>query len=177
MPWITDQIKKVTPERLLSSRWLKPFAHRLAHPEYWRLQRKPVARAAATGAFFAFATPVAQIPLSLGAGLLFRMHLPTAVVATLINTPVTFGPVYYAAYRLGAWLLQDEPSKAVEDVQALLPSHPVPDLAAFSWSAAVVETMLGAFIFGLVAAGLAYLGVLGAWRLRALRRLRRPHNQ
>lgn len=149
---------------------MRPFASRLAAPGYWRPTKKPVARAAATGAFFAFATPVAQIPLALGAALLFRMHLPTAAAATFVNSPLTFGPVYYAAYRLGAALLGDTADQSEAQVQALLPNSAEP---SFSWSAAALETMLGAGIFGLVAAVFGYFGVLAYWRAKALRRLRR----
>jgi len=34
---------------------------------------------------------------------MLRANVPAAAASTLIN-PITFGPVYYAAYQLGAWV-------------------------------------------------------------------------
>ena len=39
---------------------------------------------------------------------LLRANIPTAIAATLVNTPPTFGPVYYAAWRVGSWMLGEE---------------------------------------------------------------------
>lgn len=54
----------------------------------------------AIGVFFAFITPIAQIPLSaaVAVAVALRANVPSAVVATFVNTPPTFGPVYYAAW-------------------------------------------------------------------------------
>lgn len=167
MAWRARLLEQLSPKQLLGSPWLRPFAARLSAPAYWRPAKVPVARAAAVGAFFAFATPIAQVPLALGTALLFRMHLPTAAAATFINNPLTFGPVYYAAYRLGAVLLGDTASQSEAQVQALVATP------SFSWSAAMLETALGAAIFGLTAAALGYFGTLVLWRLRAARRMSR----
>ena len=125
------------------------------------------------GAFFAFVTPVAQIPLSIACALLLRMHLPTAVAATFVNTPLTFGPVYYAAYRLGSALTGADATQSTEDVQRLVGMAGEVGQAGFSLSEALLETMLGAGVFGISAAILAYGGAHGYWRLRVLRRAKR----
>lgn len=44
---------------------------------------------------------MAQIPLSVGAAVLLRANVPAAAASTLVTNPLTFGPLYYAAYRLG----------------------------------------------------------------------------
>jgi uncharacterized protein len=36
---------------------------------------------------------------------LLRANLPVAVGSTLVTNPVTFGPVYFGAYKLGHWVL------------------------------------------------------------------------
>jgi hypothetical protein len=59
----------------------------------------------ALGIFFGLLIPVAQIPFSAAAAVVLRANVPAAVASTLVTNPVTFGPVYYAAWRLGSALL------------------------------------------------------------------------
>jgi uncharacterized protein len=96
-----------TPETIAGNRWLRWLGPSVLHPRLWHLSRRGVAMGAAVGVFFAFITPIAQIPLSAGLSVLLRANVPAAVVATLVNTPPTFGPVYYAAWKVGSWVLQE----------------------------------------------------------------------
>jgi uncharacterized protein len=90
-----------TRESLMENRWLKwlhPFLH---HPRLWHWSRRGVATGVALGVFFGLLIPIAQIPLSAAAAILLRANVPAAAASTLVTNPVTFGPIYYAAYRLG----------------------------------------------------------------------------
>jgi uncharacterized protein (DUF2062 family) len=107
-----------TPESIAGNRWLSWLGPSVLHPRLWHLSRRGVASGVAIGVFFAFITPIAQIPLSVGLSVLLRANVPSAVVATLVNTPPTFGPVYYAAWKLGSWVLQ-EPTDADHAPQIL----------------------------------------------------------
>jgi uncharacterized protein (DUF2062 family) len=53
-----------TPEAMAANRWLRWLGPRLLHPRLWHMSRRGVALGAAVGVFFAFITPIAQIPLS-----------------------------------------------------------------------------------------------------------------
>ena len=96
-------------ERLHGMRWLRWLSPYLHHPRLWHLNRKGLALGLALGVFFGLLIPVAQIPASATLAVLLRANLPAAVASTLVTNPVTFGPVYYGAYKLGAWVLQSEP--------------------------------------------------------------------
>jgi uncharacterized protein len=96
-----------TPETIAGNRWLRWLGPSVLHPRLWHLSRRGVAMGVAVGVFFAFITPIAQIPLSAALSVLLRANVPAAVVATLVNTPPTFGPVYYAAWKVGSWVLQE----------------------------------------------------------------------
>jgi len=76
----------------------------LRRPRLWRWSRRGVALGVALGIFFGLLIPVAQIPLSVGAAVLLRANVPAAAVSTLVTNPLTFGPLYYAAYKLGHWV-------------------------------------------------------------------------
>ena len=113
-----DRLRRLMPshEAVASNRWLRWLGPRVLHPRLFHLSRRGVAAGAAIGVFFAFITPIAQIPLSAAACVVLRANVPVAIVATLVNTPPTFGPVYYAAWKVGSWVLAEpaDPSAAPE---------------------------------------------------------------
>ncbi len=141
-----------TPEAMARNRWLRWLGPSLLHPRLWHLSRRGVATGAAIGVFFAFITPIAQIPLSAALSVLLRANVPAAVVATLVNTPPTFGPVYYAAWWVGARVL-DEPVDA-EHKPGVLAGQPSTLQAAgpalSGWSKWIV-TLVRLFAAGLPA--------------------------
>ena len=156
------------PQALARLPLLGPVAGRLADRNLWRLRRGTVAWGVAVGAFFAFAIPFAQIPLSVLCALVLRCNVPTAVAATFVNTPLTFGPVYYAAYLVGAWLIGGAPTTSADEVGAAVSA---------GWSVlagdAALALLTGAFVFASVAAVAGYLLVHAVWSVRARRRAAR----
>ncbi|MFJ4290633.1 DUF2062 domain-containing protein [Cupriavidus sp. NPDC089707] len=59
----------------------------------------------ALGFFFGLLIPLAQIPRSAAAAVALRANVPAAVASTLVTNPLTFGPIYYAAWRVGSAIL------------------------------------------------------------------------
>lgn len=83
-------------------RWLQPL---LATPYLWRLDAHGVAVGAACGVFFGFLIPIGQIPLAGFLAYALRGNLPAAVVSTFVSNPLTYVPIYMAAYHVGGMLL------------------------------------------------------------------------
>ena len=90
---VMNWIKRHSPSReeLLESRFVKPFAHRVAHSHLWRFTRTSVRRGTALGLFVGifFLIPGAQI---LGVALLalpFRANIPIGVAMTFLSNPAT----------------------------------------------------------------------------------------
>lgn len=175
-----------TKESVANNRWLRWMGPSLLHPRLWHLSRRGVALGAAIGVFFAFITPVAQIPLSAGFCMLLRANVPVAVVSTLVNTPPTFVPVYYAAWKVGSWMLGDStpatgaPRILVEAGGSVEPLPSAPSSAPWwqRWQDAVAKAgkplLLGALTFSVVFSLLAYTLVSAGWHLRVrLKRRRR----
>lgn len=100
------------PEQLAGNRWLRWLGPRLFHPRLWHVSRRGVALGVAIGVFFGFLIPIAQIPISAAAAVAMRANLPTAVASTLVTNPVTFPPVYYAAWKVGGAILGEPPPRA-----------------------------------------------------------------
>jgi hypothetical protein len=95
-----------SPESVRSNRWLRWLGPTLQHPRLWHFSRKGIAMGLALGIFFGLLIPVAQIPLSAAAAVALRANLPMAVASTLVTNPVTFGPLYFAAYKTGRFMLR-----------------------------------------------------------------------
>lgn len=93
-----------TREQISRNRWLAWLGPRLHHPKLWHWSRRGVAMGVALGVFFGLIIPIAQIPLSVAAAVVMRANVPAAIASTLVSNPVTFGPIYYGAYQLGAWV-------------------------------------------------------------------------
>ena len=122
-----------TPETLRNNRWLRWMGPVLNHPRLWHFSRKGIAMGLALGIFFGLLIPVAQIPFSAAMAVLLRANLPVAVASTLITNPVTFGPVYYGAYRLGKWVLGEADVSEKKAVKILGKAEAVP-VATKGWS-------------------------------------------
>jgi uncharacterized protein (DUF2062 family) len=147
-----DRLKKgVSREALRNNRYLSFIGERLFAHELWHLERGPVARGSALGAFFAFVTPVAQIPITAAMCVVLRANVPAGLLATLLNTPLTFAPVYWAAHQLGKLILQGP-------LEASL----------------LVTTAVGSVLLGASAAAIVASAVHLAWHHPYLAHLRAP---
>ena len=199
-----ERLRRLMPshESVASNRWLRWLGPSVLHPRLFHLSRRGVATGAAIGVFFAFITPIAQIPLSAAACVVLRANVPVSIVATLVNTPPTFGPVYYAAWKVGSWVLV-EPADAENAPQMLARAAPeaasapaVPASAAesrapqagagggeadVSWWARTMQgvqsigkpLLVGTLIFSFVFSTLAWVLCNTVWHWRVRRKRRR----
>lgn len=90
---------------------LQPF---LSHSFLWHFSRHTVPGAFALGLIAAMIPGPIQIVSATFLAIKFRVHLPTAIAATFISNPFTIVPIYWVAYRFGAFLLQITPHSLVE---------------------------------------------------------------
>ena len=52
-----------------------------------------------------------------------RANVPTAVASTLVTNPITFPPVYFAAWKVGSWMLGQDASGDPPASPAGAPGH------------------------------------------------------
>lgn len=157
----------------MRSRLLRRFGPWLSQPHLWRMRRRTVAIGAAIGVFFAFIVPVGQIPLATAAALIVRANIPVACLATFINTPLTFGPVYYAAYLVGGLVLGDRTREDYVFGERLVAEAGW--LTQFmSWVQDLGPALVvGTLLFSVVGSILTYFCVNTGWRLSVSARWRR----
>lgn len=158
--------QSIAPDRdkLMANSWMRPIAHRLTDPVIWQFNRHSVARGVALGLAVSFVLPIGQIILAALLASLVRGNVLVAAVATLPSNPLTFPAIYYAAYRLGAWLLDtghEAPIRtAHESMSALIAGASGP-------------VLVGLIIFSIVSAILGFVLVHGAWRIALVQQWRR----
>jgi uncharacterized protein (DUF2062 family) len=145
-------------------RWLAPF---LANPKLWQWSRRGVAAGLAIGLFIGVLVPAAQMPLAAALAVFLRVNLPVALAGTLVTNPVTFAPIYFAAYLLGAWATG---VSAPFEASFGDPAHIWNNIGTLG-----VPLLAGLGIAATVTALAAYLIVwqAWAWRVASKRRARR----
>ena len=167
--WARRQVP--TRERLARHRMLAPIAHRFLPDELWRLTRRSVPRGVALGFVVAVLVivPGFQILVAVLLAPLVRANVPTAVVATFLNTPPTTIPLLLLANRVGTALLGEGrgpergPPGAAERAQGWV-----------EWLLrdAGPSTIVGLIAIAAVAGALGYLAASAVWRWRVARRWR-----
>jgi uncharacterized protein (DUF2062 family) len=144
------------PERLKAHPYLKHFGNALQNPNLWHLNRRSAAGAVAVGLFCAWMPIPFQMILAAFIAIFFTVNLPISISLVWLSNPLTMPPLFYGAYRVGAWLLHEPPVH--------FHFHP-----SFHWLVDTFETIapsliLGCFILGLLSSFLGYFIFRACWR-------------
>ena len=154
--WMPDH------EKIKSHPHLNRLFGKLLHdPNLLHLNRRSVAGAFFVGLFMAFVPLPTQMIFAAAAAILIRVNLPISVGLVWITNPVTMPPIFYFAYKVGAWVLNTPISENTFEVSWEWLST---ELAAI-WE----PFLLGCFMCGLAAGSLGALGIRLVWRLHVIR--------
>lgn len=133
------------------------FGRSLHNPNLWHLNRFSVSWAVSVGLFMAYVPVPFQMLLAAGAAIAIGCNLPIAVALVWVSNPVTMPPLFYAAYELGAWVLEEKVSAQAFEL---------------SWDWLLTQLggiwqpfLLGCFLFGLSLAVLGHVAVRLFWRI------------
>lgn len=74
-------------------------------PNLWHLNRHSASGAFGIGLFFAFWPVPFQMWLSAFAAIPLRVNLPLSIATVWLTNPLTMPPIFYGAYKVGAWVL------------------------------------------------------------------------
>ena len=97
-----------SPGQIRKNPALKPVAHLFSNSEIWHLNRRSAAGAVFIGLFCGFLPVPLQMVIAACLAVVTRCNLPISVALVWITNPLTFAPIFYFTYRLGAWLLDME---------------------------------------------------------------------
>jgi hypothetical protein len=162
-------------ESVKKNRFVAFFGSALHHPNLWHLHRRSVAGGIAVGLFCGLVPGPLQMLSAALLAVVFRVNLPVAVVATWYTNPFTIVPLYYAAYKLGAFVIGQNASVVPgQQLDLTLANFGqwLPLLA--NWIAAAGKPFaLGLLLLAATLAVTGYFAVLGAWRLYVIAAWRR----
>ena len=149
------------------------FGRLLLSPDLWHLNRSSVAWAVSIGLFLAWAPVPFQMVLAAGVAIVVRCNLPVAVALVWISNPVTVAPMFYAAHKLGAWMLGIPPG----DFRIEMSLRWLLEELGNVWE----PFLLGCIVMGIASAVLGQIVLRLIWRAHVLvswrdRRLRRQRN-
>lgn len=150
-------------------RALRPVSRWLNEPELWHLHRRSVAGATFIGLFCAFLPVPFQMLIAATLAVLSRCNLPISVVLVWITNPLTMTPMFYFAYKLGAWLLEREIAVGTIQLNWDWLTHHVGQIG---W-----PLLFGSLLCGWVTGVTGMLIVRVAWRLHVIRRWRARREQ
>jgi len=158
--------RKITPRaETLRTHWaLRPFGRFFADPRLWSLQRRTVTPAFGAGLAICFVPLPIHIPLAAITAIFCRIHIPTIMFALLLANPLTVGPVYYLAYKIGVIVTRAPPIEMKFEMSWEWVQNGLGPM----WKPFLVGCGLTGALFGLV--GWAALDLL--WRYNVRKRYR-----
>lgn len=143
---------------------LRPIRHLLHEPALWHLHRGSVGNACFVGMFCAFVPFPGQTVLAGAMALALRCNLPIVLALVQVTNPLTLPPMFFFAYRLGAWLLGVEVAASEFEL-------------SWDWFQGNLRhiwqpLLLGSLICGWVSGVTLMLTARLLWRLHVIRRWR-----
>jgi uncharacterized protein (DUF2062 family) len=161
-------MRKILLRRLLpftrsirGDRKLSRIFGRLLHdPNLWHLNRYSVAWGVSVGLFMAFVPVPFQMLLAIAAAVMISANIPVAVVLVWVSNPITVAPLFFAAYKFGAWLLAETPEKIKFEISI---DWVVTQLVEI-WQ----PFLLGCFVLGLASAAIGHAAVRIIWRIHVV---------
>jgi hypothetical protein len=150
-------------ENIKAIKALEFLGEKLHRPNLWHLNRRSVSLAFAIGLWAMYTPPLPwQMVIAAVLAIYFNANLPIAVALVWITNPVTWLPLYYAAYKLGSLVL-GQGFFQFDQFSQLFSIEKIFELGA--------PLLLGCFILMNLGAALGYFGVQILWRRSVLRKL------
>jgi hypothetical protein len=159
-------IKKYFPDRktIKEHKHLKVFGDLLHNQNLWHLNRRSFAGAIAVGLFVAFIPLPTQMIIAAAIAIVLRVNLPVSVATVWITNPITMPPMFFAAYWLGAWVM-DIP---MDTDGFLFTLESIMESISVNWK----PFLLGCFLLGCASSALGYVLARGLWRLLIIKKWR-----
>jgi uncharacterized protein (DUF2062 family) len=168
--WLKRHIP--TRDSIHRYRLLRPFARHLSDPALWRMTRRSVPRAVALGLGVGVIIPFMHTVIAAVLAIPLRANVAIAALFTLAINPLTIPPLYYAAYRIGAWELHHD-ATLVDPATAARFSSELSRLLFWVHQASgpiavgVLTIAFGSAVIGYAVASLIWRWWLGSkWRQR-----------
>ncbi len=165
-------IQKLFPghHKVKEHRHLQFLGSAIHDPNLWHMNRRSVSGAFAVGLFLAFIPVPGQMVLAALLAILLRINLPISVMLVWLTNPLTIGPIFYSAYKLGQLIIGD-PVLIIEA-----------DELGLTWFKENFDKIwqplfLGSFILGAFFSAIGYFGMRLFWRFHVIKRWREKRSK
>ena len=145
-----------SPKKIREMKSLQVLGDWLHDPNLWHLNRRSVSGAVAVGLFYAWIPVPFQMLLSAITAVPLRVNLPISVALVWITNPLTMPPMFYSAYRVGAWLLGTNANAFKFELSIEWLAHGL----AHVWK----PFLTGCFLLATLSAILGFIGMRFFWR-------------
>lgn len=144
------------PRKLLAGRSLRIFGGLIHNANLWHVNRRSASGAFAIGFFVAFIPLPFHMLIAISLAIGLRVNVPLSAALVWVSNPVTMGPMMYANYKVGAFLLNVTP-------------QPLRFELTLAWFrdgmlSVMPPLLLGSVVLGSIAALLAYTTIRQLWR-------------
>lgn len=160
-------IKRITPdhETIRNHKHMQVFGDLLHDPNLWHLNRRSAAGAFGVGLFMAFVPFPTQMLLAAAAAVILRVNLPISVALVWITNPLTIPPMFYFAYKVGAFVLGHEAQVLEFELSMEWMMNSLGDI----WA----PLLVGCLICSTISSAIGYFGMHGLWRLHILSHIKK----
>jgi uncharacterized protein (DUF2062 family) len=164
-------IKRFMPdhEKIRQQKCLACLGKALHDRSLWHLNRHSIAGAFFVGLVAAFIPVPFQMLIAATMAVMLHVNIPLSVALVWLTNPLTMPPIFYFAYRVGVWALQQPP----QEFHFELSTHWLLHHLSHSWQ----PFLLGCLICGLLSGTLGYLFIRFGWRAYVVVKWRRRHAQ
>ncbi|MEO5342093.1 MAG: DUF2062 domain-containing protein [Gammaproteobacteria bacterium SHHR-1] len=155
-------IRKYLPDpvTLKGHRIMRVFGRLIHDPNLFHLNRRSVSGSVFVGLLCALLPIFPQMLTSAALAIVLRVNLPISVGLVWITNPFTIPPIFYACYRIGAWLL-GEPTR-IEGFR--MSPEWIESVFGQIWQ----PLLLGGLVCGLISGALGFILVRLFWRWHVL---------
>ena len=155
-------------ERVRGNKHLACFGKLLHDRALWHIGRHTLAKAFLVGMFCAMLPIPFQMVVAAAGAIMLHGNLPVAVGLVWLTNPLTMPPVFYGAYKFGAWLLG-------------MPEQNFQFEASMEWAMHGMlmiwqPFLLGCLVLGLVLGGGSFVCIHLLWRWMVTRRWQQRHS-
>ncbi len=159
---LKSHLQRFIPERkhIQEHKHLRHFGDWLHDPNIWHLTRRSSAGGVAIGLFWAMMPLPLQTIFAAATAIFMKMNLPLSVIFVWVTNPVTAGPIYYLAYKLGSVLL-NEP---IQHVAFEFSMHWMTDTLVHIWQ----PLMAGCVLLAVCSAAIGNVTIRLLWRVLTL---------
>jgi uncharacterized protein (DUF2062 family) len=149
-------------KEIKENKYLKIFGSLLHSAELWHFNRKSIAKAFAIGLFCAWAPIPFQMVLAAGIAIVLHANLPVSISLVWLTNPFTMAPMFYAAYKVGAYVLGvgEVPFEMELTIDWLING------SLLIWK----PFLVGCLVMGIGSAVLGYFGIQICWRWMVMSR-------